>query len=182
VKEESEEPQGGEQAQAVKTRLTIVAVLSMLLGVLATVIAVGAFFHYRQDQSLRAEMLAAKNELTQKSRILDEMKDEIATLSRQMYALRDHSIARSGSGDRSKNGPSAPSVEPAAAAVDAAAATSEAPAPVAVAAAKPKRVKAKPDGQSCELVGKSPAEQAAILQRCVGMMDSKPAPRPGKAQ
>ena len=30
----------------------------------------------------------------------------------------------------------------------------------------------KPEAENCELVGKSPEEQAATLRRCVGMMDA----------
>ena len=32
--------------------------------------------------------------------------------------------------------------------------------------------KKKPEAENCELVGKTPEEQAATLRRCVGMMDA----------
>jgi hypothetical protein len=44
------------------------------------------------------------------------------------------------------------------------------------ASVSPKAVKPKPPAQNCELVGKSPEEQAATLKRCVGLID-QPTPK-----
>ncbi len=176
MKADSEEPQIADEAPVVKWRLTIVVALSMLSGILFTVIVVGGFFYYRETRTLRAETFAAKSQLTEKSIALAEMKAEIDALSRQMYALKDYSIARSGrSAEKNKTAENAVAADTATAApvVETAVAT-----PATASPPKVRKIKPKPDGQSCELVGKSAAEQAATLKRCVTVMDNpKAAPR-----
>jgi len=53
-------------------------------------------------------------------------------------------------------------------------------APEVVTPVAPKGGRQKPEGLSCELVGKSAEEQAATLKRCVGVMDSPREKSPAK--
>ncbi len=164
MKEESEDPQSPEAAPVMKREITLVVALSMTIGILLAVSIGGGILFYRQTAALQAELLADRTQLAEKSLALDEMKDEIATLSRQIYALRDYSIARSSEREKAKKAEGAQA--PAAAAPAVAAATTPAVAP------PKKQGRPKPEGQNCEMVGKSPAEQAATLQRCVSVMDN----------
>lgn len=170
-----------EPAPAAKPGITVVVILSILIGVLLTVMVVGAFFYYQRSSELQSEVRSARDELKGKSVALDEMRAQIEALSRQIFALKEYSIARSSSGKASGKEAAAP---PASGGTEpgppAAAETSKATASPAAEASKPdtaplppvRKVKAKPAGQSCELAGKSAEEQAAILKRCVNLMDS----------
>ena len=173
VTPENEAPEVAEEEQRAKPKLTLVVVLSMLLGILLTLMLGGGIAYYQRSNALHAELLAASQQLQEKSQALDEMKAQIEILSKQMHLLKEYSIARSSPlGDKNKKSEAA----------TAAAKTSDSlsPAPVADAAGTPaatlsplptKVRKPKPDAQNCELVGKSAEEQAATLRRCVGAMD-----------
>lgn len=153
-------------------KLTIVVILSTLLGVLLTVIVAGAFLCYQSRQDLQAEVVGAKDALKEKSLALDELKAQIDVLSRQVHMLKEYSVARSNAaGEKVKKTEStAPAV------LDNAAIAPKSPGakdtgappepPIPPQAKKPKTV-----AQNCELVGKSPEEQAATLQRCVNLID-----------
>ena len=170
-----EAPEVAEEPPPARPKLTLVVVLSMLLGILLTLILAGGFAYYRQSQAVHAELLAASDQLKEKSQALDEMKAQIEVLSKQMHLLKEYSIARSRPlGDKNKKS------EAVAAALDAAEGPPAPPAagaaatPAASLSALPPKVrkpKPKPNAQNCELVGKSPDEQAATLQRCVSAMD-----------
>ena len=156
-----------------KPKLTLVVVLSMLLGILLTLMLVGGIVYYQSSQTLHAELAVAGQQLKEKSQALDEMKVQIEVLSKQMHLLKEYSIARSSPlGDKNKKpegaiaAPKAPESTPPGPAAEAA----RQPA-TTVSALPPKVRKPKPDAQNCELVGKSAEEQAATLQRCVGAMD-----------
>ncbi len=106
------------------------------------------------------------------------MQTQIELLSEQLYALRGSAPAHLGPpGERpAASAAPVPPVAPIA---------PEPPAPVAkeqkpLTVPAPKVVKAQPKhvGEDCELVGKSPAEQARTLQRCVTAMDAPDARRP----
>ena len=171
--DDSEELEIAENVPAAEPRLTIVVVLSVLLGILMTLGAVGTYFHVQESRKLQAEVRVARNELIQKSLSLDEMKSQIEALSMQMNMLKDYSVARSGNaGEKAKTKESA--VPPV---VDVTASNIPALAGIKGKAALPvvpdPRVakKNKPEAQNCELVGKSPDEQAATLKRCVSLLD-----------
>ena len=169
-----EEPEADEAPPVVKPKLTILVILSMLLGILLTVMAGGGLLYYQQSSALKAELLAARDELKGKGQALDEMKAQIEVLSRQMYALKDYSIAHSTA--RSDKTRKTEVAEPAGNVKQNPAPPAEvkeaAGAPVLQEPPKVKKPKPKPEGPNCELVGKSAEEQAATLQRCVGMMDA----------
>jgi cell division protein FtsL len=178
VTPDSKEPEVAEETPAVKSKLTIVAILAMLIGVLLTVMVAGVLFHYQRSKALQAEVLATSDQLKEKSLALDEMKVQIEVLSRQMHALKEYSIARSGSSsEKNKKSESpAPALDATenASPLPEAKETANAPVLPSPSPPKAKKAKAKPDGQNCELVGKSPEEQAATLQRCVNLMDTPP--------
>ncbi len=172
-------------ARLSKTTLVIIA-LSVLLGILLVTVVVGGVSYARKAKTLQTEVVALKKDLQGKERLHEEQQAQIEALSRQMSALKEYSVARSDA-ERSKEDVSvgAPSPAPAsAAAVPQANPVVKAPEvpkvtkpePV-VPASSPVQAKVKrpvPEGQSCDLVGKSPEEQSAILKRCVGVMDSPP--------
>ncbi len=167
----SDEKDVPEEAPATKPRLSIVVVLSAVLGVMLALGVVGAVLHIQSSRTLRAEVVAVKKELVQKSLALDGMKEQIDALSQQMRALREYSVARSGAS--AGNGKPREDAVPSAEAV-----VKEPVAPVAArktespaVPAKPAVKKQKPPPQNCELVGKSPDEQAATLKRCVSLID-----------
>jgi uncharacterized protein HemX len=162
-----EEPEASEEAPVAESKLTIVVILAMLVGVLLTVGAVGAYLHFQQRQALQGEVLALRAELIQKNLALDEMKGQIEVLSKQMHALKEYSIARSSAaGEKDKK-------------VEAAQADGAANAPKSIDAAEKRGAPqapslpklTRPNVQNCELAGKSPEEQAATLQRCVNLID-----------
>lgn len=167
----SDEKDVPEEVPATKPRLSIVVVLSAVLGVMLALGVVGAVMHIQSSRTLQAEVVAVKKELIQKSLALEGMKEQIDALSQQMRTLREYSIARSGASaaNGKPRGDVAPSVE---AVVKEPVATetahkNESPA----VPAKPDVKKQKPLAQNCELVGKSPDEQAATLKRCVSLID-----------
>ena len=161
------EPEAVEEVPVVKSRLSLVVILSIVLGVLLTAGAVGAFIHFRSSNELQAQVLAARNELKQKNLALDEMKAQIVALSGQVYVLKEYSIARSSRAGRKdakvENGVTANAVK--SVECNEKSGTAEVPVP-------PRTKKPKSDKPNCELVGKSPEEQAATLKRCVTMFDS----------
>jgi cell division protein FtsL len=200
---DSEETEVVEDTPVVKPRFTPVIVLSVLLGMLMTVVAVGSLLSYQRGRAVNAEMQALKNELKERNRVHDDLQTQIEALSRQMAVLKEYSVARSSAAVRARE--AKPEAE---AKANADATVVQSPPPVAVGAPpvsdkpaasdklqvsapavsppavspppEPPRVKrSKPEGQSCELVGKSAEEQAAILKRCVGLMD---APKDAKSR
>lgn len=173
---DSEEPEVSEAPPVAKPRISVVIMLSMLLGVMLTVGVAGMLLHLRKSNALEKEMIAAREDLKEKSIALEEMKAQIEALSKQMNVLKEYSIARSSSpGEKNKKAESpVPAADAKAITPPAADAKEGAVVPdVPVVPALPKVPKknVKPEGQSCELVGKSPEEQTATLKRCVGMMD-----------
>lgn len=162
-----EEPEiSAEEPLVIKPRISVVVILSILLGVLLALGSVGAYWHWQQSNALQAEMRVATAALKEKSVAVDEMKAQIEALSKQMYLLKEYSVARSSAAGESKAEAATPS-NAAADTKDAAVVEAPTPAPVPVKAKKPK-----PETQNCELVGKSAEEQAATLKRCVTLIDS----------
>lgn len=168
----NEESEVIEEAPDHSPKLTIVVILSTLLGILLTVIVAGAFLYYQNNKILQAEVLVAKDALKEKSLALEDMKSQIEVLSGQVHMLREYSVARSNATrENVKKAESAAPVE-----LDNAALAPKSPGaretgtplkpPIAPKAKKPQTV-----AQNCELVGKSPEEQAATLQRCVNLID-----------
>ena len=163
----SEAPESAEETPTEKMKLPLVVILSVFLGILLTFLGTGAVLHFRASNALQAEVLKMSAELKMKARALDDLQAQIGALSSQMDLLKDSAAARSGSAS-----------ERATQAAATAASGSEAKAPggkeksgAPELPVPPKPVKRKPSAQACELVGKSPDEQAATLKRCVGLID-----------
>ena len=171
---DNKEPEIAEEAPAVKPRISVVIVLSVVLGMLVATGGVGAYLYFKQSRVLQAEVLFVKNELKKKNQAFDEMSEQIKALSKQMNVLKEYSIARSGSAvDTEKKKEDAVLVTGVAHGAQASAdikGETTAPGLPLPAIAK----KAKPKVPDCELVGKSPNEQAATLKRCVGLIDPPP--------
>jgi len=176
VATDREEAEVGEELPAVKPKLTMVVILAMLLGILLTLMATGGVLYYQRSSALQAEVHAARDELKGKSQELAEMKAQIEVLSRQMHALKEYSIAHSTAiGDKNtKTEVAAPAGDSGQKPGILPEAKASAGAPPAAEAPKLKKPKAKAEGQDCELLGKSPEQQAATLQRCVSMMNAPP--------
>ena len=173
-------------ARLPKFTLVIIA-LSVLLGVLLATIVVGGMSYVKKTRTLQAEVVAVKKDLQEKARLHENQQEQIEALSQQISALKEYSVARSGAGrgKEVKNGVPLPSVSEASggavnsnekAPTSAKEVKTEpmAPAQPPVPPIPPKIKRASPEGQSCDLVGKSPEEQSLILKRCVGVMDSPP--------
>lgn len=170
----SEEPEVVEEAPKEKSKLSLVVILSVLLGILLTLGGGGAVLHLRESKALQAEMLSIQAELKKKNVALEDMQEQIGALSSQLSILKDSAAARSGSAsERAKQKETAAQVadgsESKPSSSKEKAGSPEVPVP-------PKVVKPKPPAQNCELVGKSPEEQAATLKRCVGLID-QPSPK-----
>ena len=136
-------------------KLTLVAILAALLGVLVTLIATGSWWHYQQRAASDAQVQSLKEVLKQKNIALVDLQAQNAALAKHLNLLKGYSIASS-----------TVAAAPVLPAEHAAPAGSEAPRTSAAGKAK----KAKP--LDCELVGKTPEQQAATLQRCVKRIDS----------
>lgn len=209
---DSEEAEVIEDTPGAKPRFTPVIVLSVLLGMLVMVVALGSFFAYQRGRAVNAEMQLLKNELKERNRVHDDLQTQIEALSRQMAVLKEYSVARSSAAGQVRETPQNREAK-ADVKADADATVVQSPPPVAAVASpasdkpvandkpavagkpqasvpavlpavspplEPPRVRrSKPEGLSCELVGKSAEEQAAILKRCVGLMD---APKDAKGQ
>ena len=166
-----EDPEVSEAVPTVvKPKLSIVVVLAMLLGILLSITAAGAYSYFRQSSVLQKEALTAKASLREKSLAVEEMKTQIEALSKQMYQLKEYSVAHSSELSEKKTEKVPPCVAPETPKATAGKESANVPAgPAAVQTVK----KPKPDPQNnCELVGKSAEEQAATLKRCVKLMDS----------
>jgi len=168
----SEESEVVEEAPVLSSKLTIVVILATLLGILLTLIVAGVFLHFQNSKVLQAEVLAVKSALKEKSLALDDMKVQLEVLSRQVNLLKEYSVARSSAaGETVNKAESATS-----AMIDNAAIAPKSPGAKVTGAPPeppipPKAKKTQIVVQNCELVGKSPEEQAATLQRCVNLID-----------
>ena len=136
-------------------KLTLVAILAALLGVLVTLIATGSWWHYQQRAASDAQVQSLKEVVKQKNIALADLQAQNAALAKHLNLLKGYSIASS-----------TVAAAPATPVEHAAPAGNEAPRTSAAGKAK----KAKP--LDCELVGKTPEQQAATLQRCVRQIES----------
>jgi gas vesicle protein len=183
---ESNEAQIAEEAPKSRSGLLPVLALSVLLGIVVIAGVIGAVVAYQSAKESRAELMAMKKEIAviremsepkENSPALEaalkEMKHQIETLSGQinvlMASVSEHSTpelptAKSAAiGD--KNSESAPGNT-----LRQVPQGKEKP-PEVQASTKDEAAPKKPDVRNCDLIGKSPEEQAAILKRCVSLID-----------
>lgn len=143
-----------------KPKLTLVVILSIVVGILLTLLIGGTAYHFQSRKALVAELATANDELKRKTLQFGELQEQIVGLSRQIHALREFSVAKASS-------------------VAAAASTKSPPAPAEPETEKPPADstpvarKEKPATQDCQLVGKSPEEQAATLKRCAQAVERR---------
>lgn len=158
---QSEEVEVAPDVPVSQPKLTMVAILAALSGILLAIIAVGGWLLYQQRAVFDAEVLALKEALKNKNIALADQRAQNTSLAKQLKILKGYSIASS----------TAASEKPTAAEKAAPADPKPSAAPKAPASAKAKKTMP----QDCELVGKTPEQQAATLQRCVSQIDTPPA-------
>lgn len=177
--QESENPEVVEEAAAAGFRINWVLVLAIVAVLQFILMVVGGVLFHQRNKALEKELISVKKELKDKSAVHDSLQEQIELLSKQLASLKEYSVASSNAAllekdkqeapaagsDSKPAGP--PAAEKGKAAVLAAPVPQAPPPPVI----PPKLVRPKPEGQSCDLVGKSKDEQTAILKRCVGAMD-----------
>ena len=172
MKPDREEPETVVEAPVVKSKISIVVILSIFLGVLLTSGAVGGLLYFQLRKSLMAELLLAKTELQAKSKAVDEMKAQIQALSLQMDFLKEYSVARSSEdADKNKKTDKSTSVTENSTGDGKSALGKDAV--VLTAPPPPSKIKKERPKPACDLVGKSPEEQSAILKKCVTQMDAR---------
>jgi hypothetical protein len=170
---ESKEEEPVEAPPEIKPKLTLVVLLSALIGIFLTLLTVGAIYHFQSGKAVENELAVSKEEVRRKTLMLTEAQEQVTALSKQVHALREFSIARaSGAAEeaivagKQPTQAATPAATPAPASPDSEALKKEAAPPPVV-------KKAKPAGLDCQLVGKSAEEQMATLQRCTKAMDGK---------
>ena len=171
MKLDSEVIEVAPEVPASQAKLTLVAILAASLGVTLTLIVAGIWWHYQQRAAWDAQVQTLKDTVQQRDTALADLRAQNASLAKHVKLLKEYSIARS-----TADGGQATPVERTAPAVGAAksagGATASLPstpstAPRTSAAGRTKKAKA----QDCELVGKTPEQQAATLRRCVSQID-----------
>ena len=181
-----------EDAGGGTSRPSLLAIAALATAVLALLAAVGVFFA-QSGKAGHTELQALRAEIKKRDAALGELNQRVETLSAEIVKFAEAEAKRVEAAEKAaaeeaqrKAAEAAEAAAKEAAAKEAAAkeaskkpepakagkprAAAPAPAPTAerpVAAATPVRS----GGQSCDLVGKSPEEQAAILKRCVSLMD-----------
>lgn len=166
---EDKEEKPLEPPPEVKPKITLIVILSVLTGVLLTLLGGGAVYHFQSGKTAKVELSATKEELRQKTLLLTELQAQITGLSKQVHALRDFSAARASSvaGETIAAGALPPKADPAAPAKPDPETVKKEPAP------EPIVKKTKPAGLDCQIVGKSAEEQMATLQWCAKAMEGK---------
>jgi hypothetical protein len=162
VKLDSETIEVAPEVPASQAKLTLVAILAASLGMALTLIAVGVWWHYQQRAAWDAQVQSLTATVQKNNIALADLRAQNASLAKHIKLLKEYSIARS-----TADGGQATPVERAAPAATASIASAPSAAPRTSAAGKTKKAKA----QDCELVGKTPEQQAATLRRCVSQID-----------
>lgn len=177
---DDEKPAAAESVPEAKSRLTPLIAVSVLLGFLLGLGGVMAYVGYEGNRALQAEVDAARADIKKKNAEIEDLQGQIEALSAQIGALKEYSVARSRNGGPAKPPPAtAPTGAEVPVGPKTAFPPSSAPSgrespgrSATVASAVPKDARRKIDVQNCDLVGKSPEEQAETLKRCVSAMDS----------
>lgn len=160
-REETELP--NEAPPVVKPRLSSVILLSMALGALLALFSVFAYSWSQRIAALQSEVAVARDALNQKSRAVEDMRDQIEALSRQVNVLKEYSVARSAA-DRTRK---AEAVAPAAGVEAARSEKPGAGSATTTKAMKATGISKTLNEANCDLVGKSAVEQEATMKRCV---------------
>ena len=188
---ESVADNSAEQAPAPRISKTLFfGTIGALLGV-AVVLGSAWFLHLSSTRAMKEEIVLLKKQIAEREKALTEAQSQAANLSIQMKALREYAVARSSGSTPSREADSQTAVPPATAVPAETASNKETGEPKATAsqgdgekAKDDAKARTSPPGGShgtekkqkkapttCDLVGKSPEEQAAILKRCVELID-----------
>ncbi len=172
--EDNEKTEVADSLPETAPRFTPLVVVSMLFGFVLCLGMVAAYLAYGKIRSLQGDIVAVREEVKKKNAALQDRQEQIEALSRQISALKEHSVARSRNNATPREAiPPVGSSSPATSIVSAPGVQLPgiATKPGAGIAVQPRKKKAQPETENCELVGKSPEEQAATLKRCVSVMD-----------
>lgn len=172
MSDESEASENVEAAPKAKSAVLMLIVLSVLLGIAVTAGIGGSVFYFRSAKAVSAELAAMKKEVAELKALvpkprpekddqaldaaLNEMKNQIESLAAQIGVLMNSIAERTASEGAvieqpvQKNGASGKQ-------------------DVRKAVTSPKKIEVK----DCNLIGKSPEEQAAILKHCVSLIDPR---------
>lgn len=86
--------EAAEAAPATQRKLPLLVILSILSGMLL-ILSIGVtVYHFQSGKKLKAELAATRGELKEKTQLAAELQEQVASLSRQMHALRDFSVNR----------------------------------------------------------------------------------------
>ena len=183
---ENNEAQIVEEAPKGRSGMLPVLALSVVLAMVVIAGAIGAGMFYQSAKASRAELLAMKKEIAAIKEMnepkdnglaletaLKDMKHQIETLTGQinvlMASVSEHAGPEESTGKSAVTGET--SSEPASGAAVGAARKGEGKSPEAQVPKKVESAPKKLEVRNCDLIGKSPDEQAAILKRCVSLID-----------
>ena len=189
-KEVAEESEGGKSRFHMSKFALLVGLPSVVIGIVVLSLVAGGVYCLKKTSALQSEVTALKKDIKERTRSQDDLREQIDVLKRDVLALsskREMSEETVRAVSREVAGQVAKEIAGEAAKEAAKEATKEIlaremkslvgegkPEP----AIPPKTKRPGGDGFSCDITGKSPEEQAAILKRCVGAMDSPPKTRP----
>ena len=192
-----EAPEKGHVAP--KSRPSLLAIAALATAVLALLEAVGVFFA-QSGKAGHGELQALRAEIKKRDAALGEMNQRVETLTAEIVKLNEAEAKRVEAEAKAAEKAAAEEAQRQAAAAAKEAAEKEVAAKEAAAKAvgkkpvvepparagkpraaapepaaeRPVTAQARSSAQSCDLVGKTPEEQAAILKRCVSLMDPEP--------
>ena len=198
----SETPLPGDGVR--EERMSKLPLIALVCGALALLIAVGGLVFVQMGKAGHDEVKALRSELKKRDASLTEMHNRIETLIGEVAKLTEAEAQRAEAAAQAEKAAAEAAEAEARKAAEAAEAAAKAAAekeskekgkakpgaavpPAAPVAPVPKSGATQPvpvatapvksGGQSCDLVGKSPEEQAAILKRCVSLIDPPAKPR-----
>ena len=173
-------------------KMLLLGTIGALLG-LAVVLGLAWFLHLNSTRTMKEEIVLLKKQIAEREKALTEAQSQAANLSVQMKALREYAIARSSGSTPAQEADSQRAIPPATAIQAETVPSKKTDEPKATASqgngektrddalartsppgnshGAEKKEKKAPTTQTCDLVGKSPEEQAAILKRCVELID-----------
>ena len=185
-------------------RMSKLPLIALVCGALALLIAVGGLVFVQMGKAGHDEVKALRSELKKRDASLTEMHNRIETLIGEVAKLTEAEAQRAEAAAQAEKAAAEAAEAEARKAAEAAEAAAKAAAekeskekgkakpgaavpPAAPVAPVPKGGATQPvpvatapvksGGQGCDLVGKSPEEQAAILKRCVSLIDPPAKPR-----
>lgn len=198
----SETPLPGDGVR--EERMSKLPLIALVCGALALLIAVGGLVFVQMGKAGHDEVKALRSELKKRDASLTEMHNRIETLIGEVAKLTEAEAQRAEAAAQAEKAAAEAAEAEARKAAEAAEAAAKAAAekeskekgkakpgaavpPAAPVAPVPKSGATQPvpvatapvksGGQGCDLVGKSPEEQAAILKRCVSLIDPPAKPR-----